>query len=419
MKLFTNNFIGNISATFIDQLSISFVQFFIGIIFIYKSVPEEYGLFSFLIAFYYLIASIQNALISTPLMVLIPRLSIKEAGKLLRGFTGLLFTGIFILMILTVLSLFLFSEHFERKSLHPLQVFCFLFGLSSLILRDFWRAAEFAQLRPMAALKRDLIYTFFVIAMIIFMVSFAKIDSYNIFILIGVSALSVSILPSLNICRPFPHMDEMYFAFRKSWKLSTWSVMGATSSWFQMQAVVYLPFFLIGLKEVAYLSAARLVMMPPALLQGSLGNYLRPLASRKLAEGDLPGTFRLYFICTFSLLVVLSLYTGVALLLLNQLPSSWIPDSYKNIGEYVILWAIIIFIMTIRSTISNLYHASLAFKQLAIRGTASAIFTIIATWYFILKFDIDGTLVGRMAGELFLMVLLAVNVHKIPKPRTG
>lgn len=415
MKQITTNFIGSISATFFDQLSISFVQFFIGITFIYKSVPEEYGLFSFLIALYYLIASIQNALIGTPLMVLIPRLPMPRARKLLRGFTGLLFVGIFILMISFFLSYFLFPAYFEKKSLHFSKVICFLFGLSSLILRDFLRSVEFSKLRPMTTLKRDLTYTFLVIAMIIFMVSFSKIDSYNIFILIGVSSLSVSILPSVNICRPFPKLDEMYFALKKSWNLSTWSVVGAISSWFQMQAVVYLPFFLIGLKEVAYLSASRLIMMPPTLLQGSLGNYLKPLASKKMNKGDLSGIFRLYSLCTLALLVVLSLYTGIALLLLDQLPPSWIPDNYKNISGYIVLWAVIIFFITIRSTMSHFYHASLAFKQLAIRGAVSAIFTIIATWCFILKLGIDGTLVGRMAGELFLMILLTINMHEIAK----
>ncbi len=412
------NFFGNISVTFVDQLSISFIQFFIGIVLIYRSVPEEYGLFSFLMAFYYLIASVQNALINTPLMILSPRLSQKEAYTLSRGIVGLLFIGMLMFMFLTLLGFFFFFRHFENVNLQLVHVFCFLFGLGPLSLRDFLRAEEFAQLRPVHALKRDLVYAFFVIAMIIFMVNFSKINSYNIFILIGVSALSITIIPFVKICKPLPRWKEISFAYQKSWKISAWSVWGATSSWFQMQAFVYLPFFLIGVKEVAYLSAARLVMMPPALLSGSWGNYFRPSASQKMSNGDLAGTLHFFFLSTFALVLVLCLYTCVALLLLRQLPTSWIPESYRNISEYVILWAIIIFFMTIRSTLSYLYQVSLAFKQLAIRGMVSAVFTIASTWYLIIKLGLNGTLKGRIAGEFLLMILLAAGATKVIRAKS-
>lgn len=413
MATFSKKYIINVSATLLDQLSISFAQFTIGILFIYKSTPEEYGVYTFLMAFYYLIASMQNAIINTPLTIIKPRMHIDEANLLKQGLFGLLLGGMIFLLVLLVLCNIFLSSYFQSKGLKPSDIISFIFGLFSLMLRDFWRMEEFSNLRPNGALKLDILYTLILFVSVLFTISFTSINNRNIFIIIGISALFVTIFPSKEMLKNFPGYSELSFTFNKIFKFSSWALLGATTSWLQIQAFVYLPFFLIGVKEVAYLSAARLVMTPPALLLSSIGNYLRPLMSDRYNRGYQNRILNILLLTTLALIIVLFIYTGFALLLINKIAFYWIPSDYKNIGGYVILWSFIILLVTIRDIFTFIYYASLAFKQLALRSAVSSLFTISLTILFIFKVGINGSLFGRMAGEFFLLILLITGMHKI------
>ena len=107
---------------------------------------------------------------------------------------------------------------------------------------------------------------------------------------------------------------------------------------------------------MAYLAGARLVLMPVSLLSGSWGNYFRPLASRKLSEGDISAAVRLFFISSLAIVTLLVFYTTFVLLLLQAAPEAWLPKDYRDIGNYVLLWAVIIFITTIRSNASSIFQ---------------------------------------------------------------
>lgn len=407
------------STTFLDQLALSIGSFFIGLVFIYKSTPEQYGIFSFFMAIYYFFASAQNALINTPLIVISPRLPESTRNSFEKGVFGVLFISIPIVVLLVLIwagSLHILNHDGQFKIT---RIIVFAVFLGPVMLREFWRAEEYAKLQPTVALVRDLTYSVLTITIVTMMISLGVLSVNLVFVAMAFSALLVVAAPSMEMCRPIPRWHEIVSSFQQAWKYSCWSLLGATSSWLQGSAYVYLPFLLIGVREVAYLAGARLVMMPVSLLSGSWGNYFRPLASRKLSEGDISAAMRLFFISSLAIVTLLVFYTTFVLLLLQAAPEAWLPEDYRDIGNYVLLWAVIIFITTIRSNASSIFQASLAFKDLALRGLLSAVCTVILTTVLIFEMGAMGALVGRVFGEIILMSFLLLGLRRTLHSSTG
>ena len=400
------------SATFLDQLAISSVHFLVGLLFIYRGTPEQYGLFSFFMAVFALLASLQNSMVNTPLMVLAPRLPPETRATFERGLWGVLSLGVPVAMILLLLSFGALRLCGRGAEFTALEVPVFALSLAPLMLRDFWRAQEYARLRPGAALRRDLSFSILTLMMLALLLALQAVRVGPVLAAMALAALAVVTGPSLPLWSPPPGRREIAGSFERAWALSQWSLLGATSSWFQNSAYVYLPFFLLGVREVAYLAAARLLMTPAWLLAQSWGNYFRPLASKNLATGNTSGALHTFARSNVLLLGFLGIFTAVILVALKALPEAWIPGPYRGIGTYVALWALIILITTIHTNASSLLQASLAFKSLALRSLGAALLTVGLTALLILELGLAGALVARVIGEVILMILLLAGLRK-------
>ena len=407
-KILSSVIVRSVSVTFFDQLTVSFVQFFIGCIFIYSSTPEEYGIYSFFISLYYWVASNQNAIINTPIMVLQPRMTSPiQRAMLMRGMIGLLALLSLCLLIIGMITTFCFKNYLAQKAVTVQHVLWFYFALFPLLLRDFFRANDFANLHPIKAFWRDFSYLLVFIFLVGMNSIFYKIDSKSVFMIMGVAAIIVTLKSFASLIVPLPTIKEITYALQQSWKISVWSFWGANSSSLRRQAFVYLPFFMLGVKEIAYLSAARLVMQPVALLSASWGNYIRPLASKAISSDNLKRIIPVFIKSTVIILLIVISYALVVLSIFHTLPPSWIPENYRHTENYILFWSLIIFISTIAGSFSYFYQASLYFKSLAIVSMLATFFTIIISYYLIKLIGVEGTLAGRIAGEIFRAFSLA------------
>lgn len=399
--------------TFIDQVTLSVLNFAIGMAFIYMSTPVQYGLYTFMMAIFYFFASVQNAMVNTPIMVLSPRLGCIERKHFEKGLTGLLSvgipcTGIIILLIAYGFSVFRGTQDFSLN-----HAVIFTVSIWPLMLRDYWRAKEYANLRPALALRRDITYSLLALSMLALLIIFKVVYFGTVLPIMGVSAFISFIYCHIKGLQPLVSWHEIQQSFRKTWPYSRWSLLGIASSSLQNNTYVYLPFFMIGIKEVAYLAAARLVMMPGIILSTSWTNYFRPVVSESLAKGEIKESLRTLITSTATLAALLILYTGTVLILLKSLPETRLPRNYQDISIYVLLWAGIMLIIIIRSNISVFFQASLAFKKLALLGLLSAIFTFLISSLLIIKLRALGALVGLGLGEVFFTICLILNMRNV------
>ena len=405
------------SVTFLDQLTLSLGQFFIGLAFIYTGSPEDYGLFTFFMAVFYFFVSLQNAMINTPMMVISPRMTTSAKIRFESGLIGML--GIGTLGVTCLCLLWAGVSHVLQLN-HRFgfyEMIIFAVTLSPLILREFWRAEEFANLRPLKALKRDITYVAVLLAQITLLSTLTSLDMASAFLAMAFAAAIVVFAPSLHNATPLPTRAEVSHSFDETWKFSRWGVLGAAASWFQNSAFIYFPFFMLGVRQVAHLAAARLVMTPANLLAKSWSNYLRPAASRNIAAGDISATNRIFIRSTVALIGLLVLYTAAVSLLLLFLPESFLPKDYRGIDRYILLWAAVIFLNIMRNNTSCIFQSHLAFKPLAVRAGISALLTVVATALLVAEFGSTGALVGQLTGELILMLLLIGGFRSLPNAR--
>ena len=395
--------------TFADQLVLSGLQFAVGLSFIYFGTPEEYGKFSFLLVLLTLFGSVQNALVNTPLVVLSARITKQKREDFERGLCGVLFFIILVCMV-SVISWFSIQNMLALNSkLSLVEAIVFLVFLGPLMLREFWRADEFAKLAPERALRRDVLYCLISAAILLLLLSYQTVLATTCFAAMGIGSFAVILRPTIVLSLPAPEWNVVVRAFKKAWPHSKWSLLGAVSSWLQLQSYVLVPFYMIGTKEVAMLSAARLVMQPPALLSSSWSNYLRPLTSRLLHQGDIQEVRKIFQKSIAINITALMLYTGMIIFLFRISPANLIPDAYQGIGKYILLWGMVICIAIVRDSISAIMQSALAFRPLGMKSLASSLFTCCFTVIMVFTVGGSGALIARIAGDFLLLLMLAIG----------
>lgn len=399
--------------TFADQAALSSVTFGAGLVFVYGGSPEQYALYTLFVGAFFFIATAQNAIVNTPMMVLTPRMSGAEVDAFNRGLLGALLLSVGgVSLTVAVGAMQLARSVAVPWGLAFLVAVCFV----PQVLRDHFRAQEYALLRPDAALRRDAVYGAVAIIGILVLYVARWITAASVFAVVSVAALAVCLWPTIEVLRSWPTRGEMRTALSTSWEHSRWSLAGALSSWAQGYTYVFVPFALSGSREVAFLAAARLVLTPVMLLVQSWANYFRPTVSQCLARGDRHRATALLLRGCVALAAMLVVYTAGAICLLYILPIDWIPIHYRGIGPYVALWALVAFIQIVRSNVSSVLQASLEFRRLALWGAATATVTVVATIGLVLGLGGFGAMIGMLVGEVTLALGLVSELARCMRP---
>jgi O-antigen/teichoic acid export membrane protein len=400
--------VSNATAAVVDQALLSAVGFVVGICFIYRSSPETYGAFVLLQSTFLLLASIQNAAVNTPLMVLAPRMSPEDADRFAAGlFAGLLTWGLPASGAGVLAAHAISGEPFTPGT-SLLIALCFV----PLLARDGLRAREFSRSRAIDALRRDSVYAGIVICCLAALTLTSTLSVVRVYIVLAVAA-AVAVVTGV---RPYtvlrPSAADVSHAYRQSWAHSRWSLVGAAASWVQGNAYVYLPFYLLGASAVAMLSAARLAMMPVALLTQSWSNVQKPQLSRLLALGNAAEARRACYRGAVVLGFILIGYVATLLLALRLAPREWLPPHYQDLRLEVLMWSGIMLLQIVRNSVSWLLQASLEFEVLARFGTWTAVGTLLITAPALMAFGASGGLAGMLVAEVVLAGALVRAAHR-------
>ncbi len=156
-KLFKSKVVGRTFIASIDQALTSATNLGVTILLL-KFVPKiEFGYFSIVLTVITYITWIQNAIINTPLNVLLASKSSEEEQK----FSSSLFKGqiifITVFSVLTVavsLSIYFVFDN----SLIPLIIAASSFALIGILSRSYFRQLAYAQELPQKALKQDFLF---------------------------------------------------------------------------------------------------------------------------------------------------------------------------------------------------------------------------------------------------------------------
>ncbi len=411
--------------TFIDQAALSAVTFAVGLAFLYRGTPAQYGLFTLLASAVYLLGSAQNALVNTPMIVLAPRMKPGEVERFEQALFAGLMPGALIASAIAAGILVVVEPGIGRwwQAVPIISIV-----LLPQLLRDFFRSQEYAHLSPDIALRRDGVFAVVAILSVVILSYLGSIRALPAFVVLGIAAACVSFGPAGHSLGQGLNWSVTAGAYRSSWGCSCWALLGALTSWAQSYAYVYIPYALSGAQEVGYLAAARLMIMPVSLLSQSWSNLYRPLASRHLAQRQERAARKLFRLSSAILGTILVLYTSLVLFALNVLPARVLPQRYVGVDRYLLLWAGVVLLQIVRSNLSSLLQAQLAFRSLAIYGAVVAAVSVGVTVVLVHLLGSIGSLVGLSLGELLLTLGLALQLRQrrdrsevivVPEPIPG
>lgn len=295
--------------SFFDQGLLSAFNFMIGIILI-KTIPQnQYGYHSIAWAALFFLVSIQNAIVTTPLTVLLA--SKKDECK--HDYVSGLCKGQFLILlpvVAVVIGIISILYCLGLDVIKVLIAICLCLSSIGFLFREFLRAYCFAKESVLDVLKIDLCYVIIYFVLIAITVLYFNLSVAINFIFIGVSAGLVFILLkkgfSLNA-----DSNIMKQSYTENWKYGKWALLGVIVTHIQSYSYLYLVGALIGSIAVAEVSASKLLLMPLALLQGSWGKVAIPNGARLRESNRIKRFFMQQVAVSAVMVIIIALYVSL------------------------------------------------------------------------------------------------------------
>jgi len=391
---------------------LSVVNFVIGLTIARYADKKEYGLFVILFSIIGILGSYQNALVNTPLTVLLPSKVSSEKESFISGlyFGQWLFLLPLIIIGIIVAAIYSLIEGDYAKLISFLIL---SFTSSTFILREFVRTVDYSKLRIKSLLLMDIIFTISTaLGILILLVSHTVTSNLGIGIL-GIGYLISAIFGYFNAQDTYkPRLNLIKTSLVETWQFSRWTLIGVTLHELKERGYIYIVTILLGIVEIADMSAARLLVTPIGIFITSCGKIL-------LAKGadilDRKGVsvftkFVLSIICI--LISILGFYVFFLWICHDQI-FSLLGEKYSKSEGFVLLWEIYYFTFILMYTTSISLQVFKEFKVLANYGIISAALTISICFFLVPYFRGAGAIISLIIGEISFFLLCLHRFVKI------
>ena len=396
-KIFKSRVVGRTFLAALDQALSSVVSLIVTLLLL-KFVPkDDFGYYSIALTVITYVTWIQNAIINTPLNVLLAAKSKEEEQK----FSASLFKGqIVFISILSILvtSIALLLYFLYEKSTVTLLVAASSFALIGILSRFFFRQLSYAQELPQKALKQDSLYALFYFAIIFVSI---WISAFNIIIVIAAMGLSnILVFTLYNIKESIKvNFKDVKEAYSETWKLGRWSLVGITVTHFQTYSYQYLIAIMLGSLAVADNSASRLLLSPLVLMQAGWGSIVRPRGAKLREQNRINKFFKELILASIIITVLITVYMIIVYSASGLIQKLLFTDKYKDSMEYVFYWGGIFIFQYIRGNASSGLQVIKKFKNIALINMVTMVITIVTSYLLILQYQIKGALLASMFGE--------------------
>jgi O-antigen/teichoic acid export membrane protein len=396
-------FIKSLIAIF-DQALLSCVNFLVAIILIKNVSKSEYGYYSIAFAISLFLVSIQNAVVTTPLTVLL--VSKKDNDR--QNYVRALCWGQFIVLLPAVgvgLCVICVMWFFGFDVIKTAIAGCLCLASIGIMLQEFLRAYYFAEEAPHDALKLDLYYIAIYLSLIAFTLLCFNLSVAAIFIFIGLSAGLVYIINKRRLPPGF-NWNLIKESYSENWKFGRWALLGVITTHIHKYSYLYMLGALMGSVAVADVSASRLLLIPFLLVQTGWGKVIRPHGARLREDNQLKRYFMELVVASLSGGFAIILYAYTILFFTGYLGDLLYTQNYEGAFDYVLLWGAIVSITFIRMNAGSGLQVLKKFNSVAKLSTVTMIVTLCSAFFFIKSYGIEGALAAIFLGEVILACTL-------------
>lgn len=271
------------------------VSLAIGLAFVRGASKETYAAYTLVYAAVLLFQNVQNALIISPMMTVVPGKTAVRRARWMESIARVQFilNGLLLFVWLLAGAAFVAIEAFGP----PVGLQLLLAGsvaMLGLLIREFGRGQAFLERRPMDALIQDLVFGTLALTAIAYLYLHNEVSAEAVLLSSGASAFLVGVLAQVRRLRSIRRTCDSSAerlattaVVRELWTCGRWALPSVFATWGYANGYVYLVAALASANVVADLAATRLVLAPVPLLLTAWFNVFRPRASAWYAEGRL------------------------------------------------------------------------------------------------------------------------------------
>jgi O-antigen/teichoic acid export membrane protein len=389
---------------FFDQAMLSAVNFVVTIILIKSVSKVEYGYYSIAFSVSLFLVSIQNAIVTTPLTVLLTT----KKGKYKQDYCSALCLGQFVIvlpLICTglVIIMLLYSLGMDATKASVSGALCL--AAAGILFREFLRSYFFAEESPFKVFKLDLYYTLAYLGLIGIAYLIFDVNGAAVFIIMGVSAFLISIIFNRGLRYSY-NWKSIKESYSENWEFGKWALLGVFVTHIQHYSYLYLLGALSGSAAVADVSASRLLLMPFQLLQAGWGKTTMPRGSKLREKNQLKRFFNEQIMASLFITVALIFYVWLLLLGSDFLGSFLFTKKYEKSLNFIALWGVIFAMGNLALNASFGLQVAKEFHIITKVNIITMIITVCLAYFLIKHHEIEGGLVSLIIGETLLAFAL-------------
>lgn len=405
-------------ASVIDQMLLSGLNFLIGLALIRLAAKETYGLYSQLFGLGILATTLLESLIGSALTTHAARVPDDERLALLARVFRLQMMAAGALAVVFAVGLMLSTYWVSFTEPKAPLALAFALVILSQGCREYCRTAMFIQSDALGVLRMD---ATFVMASIVLGAAYLWSGHVSV-----AGVLAVLALCNLVGAVPFgtriaSHQAGFLGGWRSDmpvlWSMGQWAIVGAVVAWLVNYSYLYFAGLFLGSAALADLNAARLLLIPIAVLSMAWTRVARPQMGRMIAQHEHGRVHRFLWLSSAVMVAFALAYT---LALWGAFP--WVRDyilgqKYANVSTLLLLWGVYFAINSARVAGTTLLTSHGVFKALFWQGLVSAVLLVALCAVLIPNLGVYGAIAAMMTVEV--VELITNWLYMLPRARRG
>lgn len=395
----------SVTISLADQGVLSLFNLGVNLALIKFAQPVEFGQFIYALTLILIMTSLQNALVQTPIAVMLPGRGPSQRRSGLKAIVS--FDLGLRLLCAAIAAALCMLTHWT-----PLFLAAVFLAVFTTLARETARNIYIASDRVRYCFRLDLVAV--AISAVVITAGWRFYDP-AIVSLAGI-ALGNAVALAISARGVIPGRLKpaaIIPAYGKFWAKTQWSLIGAATTEVQYRNYIFAVEFFRGTSVLASVQAGRLLLGPLALIVQSWARVARPAMAKALARGDRRDALDM-------LLAGLALVAGVGVVYCGSLWAawpwleSWIFDGkYPGIALMTLAWGVYALINVFNIGLSSALIAANELRELAYVSIGTALLTCVLL--FGLSFDVSPVFAVQVliAGELVALVWLAVLVMRL------
>ena len=405
-------------ASIVDQALLSGLNFLIGLALMRLASKETYGIYSQLFGVGLLVTSLLGALIASALVALAVRLPPAEQFRMIARSFRLQLAAALVCAVASGVGVYLLalrSQFDEEPVALALAFAAYVFTLSC---REFCRTSFFIASQAERVTVVDLAFVLFTVAGGGLLYALGRVTVTDIFWLTAASNGLSALVRSRALwggakAAPEDYREDM----GRLWRLSRWALVGAVVGWGLNNGYLYFAGGLLGSAELADLNAARLLLIPIAIVMIGWARVAEPRLGQMIHLGQWQRIWRFMGYSTLVLELFVAAYSSALMLLFPWLSSHLLGPKYSHVAGLMLLWSGYFAINAARMVGTTMLGIFGAFKATFWQGLSMIPLMVLVCLMAIPRFGVAGVLGAMIVVEA---VLLAMNwMVLMPRAREG